>query len=83
MNSNGIRVIFFYNRKRSNNAAKAKLGGLLREYCEWSKSGVVIFSLQNEPRGRPTASLKNHAPWVLVETDQIVFIRKEDNHTTI
>ncbi|XP_050450395.1 histone-lysine N-methyltransferase SETMAR-like [Cataglyphis hispanica] len=98
MNSTDIRVIFLYEYKLGNNAAKAARNinqafgentvndRKVQRWFEKFRSGD--FSLQNEPRGRPKTSVKNDALKALVETNPTVSSRElaarmEVDHTTI
>lgn len=98
MNSTDIRVIFLYEYKLGNNAAKAARNinqafgentvndRKVQRWFEKFRSGD--FSLQNEPRGRPETSVKNDALKALVETNPTVSSRElaarmEVDHTTI
>ncbi|XP_035742750.1 histone-lysine N-methyltransferase SETMAR-like [Vespa mandarinia] len=98
MNSTDIHVIFLYEYKFGNNAAKAVRNinqafgenivndRKVQRWFEKFRSGD--FSLQNEPRGRPEKSLKNDALKALVETNPIVSSRElsarmEVDHETI
>ncbi|XP_035737500.1 histone-lysine N-methyltransferase SETMAR-like [Vespa mandarinia] len=98
INSTDIRVIFLYEYKLGNNAAKAARNinqafgentvndRKVQRWFEKFRSGD--FSLQNEPRGRPETSVKNDALKALVETNPTVSSRElaarmEVDHTTI
>ena len=85
MNSTDIHVIFLYEYKLGNNAAKAARNinqafgentvndRKVQRWFEKFRSGD--FSLQNEPRGRPKTSVKNDALKALVETNPTVSTR--------
>ncbi|KAG5320104.1 SETMR methyltransferase, partial [Acromyrmex heyeri] len=98
MNSTDIHVIFLYEYKLGNNAAKAARNinqafeqntvnnQKVQRWFEKFQSGD--FSLQNEPRGRPKTSVKNDALKALVETNPTVSTRElatrmKVDHTTI
>ncbi|XP_072757483.1 histone-lysine N-methyltransferase SETMAR-like [Anoplolepis gracilipes] len=98
MNSADIRVIFLYEYKLGNSAAKAArninqaFGENTvndRKVQRWfEKFRTGDFSLQNEPRGRPKTSVKNDDLKALVEADPAVStrelaIRMKVDHTTI
>ncbi|KAG5339333.1 SETMR methyltransferase, partial [Acromyrmex charruanus] len=98
MNSTDIHVIFLYEYKLGNNAAKAARNinqafgentvndQKVQHWFEKFRSGD--FSLQNEPRRRPKTSVKNDALKALVETNPTVSTREfatrmNVDHTTI
>ncbi|XP_047344850.1 histone-lysine N-methyltransferase SETMAR-like [Vespa velutina] len=98
MNSTDIRVIFVYEYKLGNNAAKVPRNinqvfgentvndRKVQRWFEKFRSGD--FSLQNEPRRRPETSVKNDALKALVETNPTVSSRElaarmEVDHATI
>ncbi|XP_015174442.1 PREDICTED: histone-lysine N-methyltransferase SETMAR-like [Polistes dominula] len=98
MNSTEILVIFLYEYKLGNNAAKAACNinqafgentitdRKVQRWFEKFRSGD--FSLQNEPRGRPQTTVKNDDLKALVEANQTVSTRElatkmEVDHTTI
>ena len=98
MNSTDIHVIFLYEYKLGNNAAKAARNinqafgentvndRKMQRWFEKFRSGD--FSLQNEPRGRPKTSVKNDALKALVETNPTVSTRElatrmKVDHTTL
>ncbi|XP_017755835.1 PREDICTED: LOW QUALITY PROTEIN: histone-lysine N-methyltransferase SETMAR-like [Eufriesea mexicana] len=86
MNLTDIRVIFLYDIQLRNNATKVARNISQafwentvndRKVQHWfEKFRSDDFSLQNDPRGRPKASLKNDDLKALVEANSTVSTRK-------